>query len=164
MDMEINLLPVKAFGERPGMCGPASLKMVLDYYGIEKSEEELAILCDTTEELGTSAEGIAKAAISLDFFVEIKESSSFEEIQLWLGRKVPVIVDWFSSGNNNDMADGHYSVVIGIDKTFIYLQDPELAGIRKIIRDDFLKVWFDFKGKYIQADELVIRQIIVVHR
>jgi len=27
-----------------GYCGPASLKMVLDYYGIEKTEDELASL------------------------------------------------------------------------------------------------------------------------
>jgi len=37
-----NLIPVKPFQEtlHAGMCGPASLKMVLDYYVMEKTEKE----------------------------------------------------------------------------------------------------------------------------
>ena len=40
------LLKVKSFQEKLGVsyCGPASLKMVLEYYGIEKTEKELARL------------------------------------------------------------------------------------------------------------------------
>ena len=36
--MQPNVLPVKPFQEtlHQSMCGPASLKMVFDYYGIEK--------------------------------------------------------------------------------------------------------------------------------
>ena len=166
--MPLNVLPIKPFREKPGMCGPASLQMVLEYYGVKKSEKELALLCDTSPELGTSAEKIKYAAESLGFKVEIKENSTFEDIQHWIDKKVPIIVDWFTRGGDNytdsDIADGHYSVVVGLDKQYIYLQDPEIGRVRKIKKDDFLKVWFDFKGKYIQPDELVIRQIIVMKK
>ncbi len=30
--------------------------------------------------------------------------------------------------------------------------------------EDFLKVWFDFKGKTIKPDELITRQIITVYK
>ncbi len=166
--MPIKLLPVKSFKENPGMCGPASLKMVLDYYGVEKSEKELALLCDSSPELGTSAEKIKSAAEELEFKAEIKENSNFEDIQKWLDKKVPAIVDWFTRGGDNytdsDIADGHYSVVVGLDEKVIYLQDPEIGRLRKIKKDDFMKVWFDFKGKYIKPDELVIRQIIAIYK
>ncbi len=150
------------------MCGPASLKMVFDYYGFEKSEQEIAKLCGTTDELGTDDQGIKKAAEELGFKVEIKIDSTFEDIQMWLDKKVPVIVNWFTRGRtdyeDSEVADGHYSVVVGLDDEFIYLQDPEIGKLRKIEKDDFMKVWFDFTGEYINPDELIIRQLIAVYK
>jgi ABC-type bacteriocin/lantibiotic exporter with double-glycine peptidase domain len=141
----MELLPVKPFQEtlHQGMCGPASLKMVFDYYGIKKSESELALLCDKNDS-GTNEQGIKKAAKSLGFTVEIKNESSLEDIQMWLDKKVPAIVDWFTRGradyDDSAVADGHYSVVVGLDEEYIYLQDPEIGGLRKIKRGDFMKV------------------------
>src|SRR3989344_3745097 len=98
--MEKDLLPVKPFQETlfKSMCGPASLKMVFDYYGIEKSEEEIAKLAGTAEDLGTDEEGIKKAAEVLGFKVEIKNNSTFEDIESWLNKKTPIIVNWFTRG------------------------------------------------------------------
>ena len=80
---------------------------------------------------------------------------------------MPVIVDWFTRGRcdygESEVADGHYSVVIGLDDEYIYLQDPEIGGERKIKRNDFMKVWFDFAGEYIDPNELIIRQIIAIY-
>ena len=168
--MQKDLLPVKPFQETlfKSMCGPASLKMVFNYYGIEKSEEEIARLAGTTEDLGTDEESIKKVAESLGFKVEIKNESSFEDIQNYLNKKIPVIVNWLTRGridyDDSQVPDGHYSVAVGLDDEFIYLQDPEIGKLRKIERDDFMKVWFDFKGKYIKPDELIIRQIIIIHQ
>ena len=168
--MEKDLLPVKSFQEtlHQSMCGPASLKMVFDYYGIDKSEEEIAKLAGTTDDLGTDDQGIKKAAEELGLKVEIKNNSTFEDIQGWLDKKVPVIVNWFTRGRadyeDSEVADGHYSVVVGLDEEFIYIQDPEIGKLRKIEREDFMKVWFDFTGEYINPDELIIRQLIAIYK
>lgn len=164
------LLKTKPFQETLGasMCGPASLKIVLDYYGVEKSEKELAKLCGAKKDLGTDDQGIKRAAESLSFRVQIKNNSNFKDIEKWLDKKVPVIVNWFTRGrqdySESEVADGHYSVVTGLDEKYIHLQDPEIGKIRKIEKTDFLTVWFDFAGKYIKADELIIRQIVVIYR
>lgn len=167
----INLLPVKPFQEtlNKGYCGPASLKMVLDFYGVKKSEKELARLCSTDPELGTNAEGLKKAAESFGLKVEIKDNASFEDIENYLSKKIPVIVDWFTRGradySDSEVADGHYSVVVGLDKENIYLQDSEIGNLRTIRREDFLKVWFDFTGEYLKSwEEMIIRQIIAVYK
>ncbi|MEA2701850.1 MAG: hypothetical protein QOE22_559 [Candidatus Parcubacteria bacterium] len=148
------------------MCGPASLKIVLGYYGLDKSEQELAGLIGVTE-LGSNAEGIARAAESLGFKTLIKNESSFEDIEEWLSKNTPVIVNWFTRGrsdySDSAVPDGHYSVVTGLDEESIYLQDPETGGLRKIAREDFLGVWFDFEGKYIKPDELIIRQLTAIY-
>lgn len=164
------MLKIKPFQEtlNAGMCGPASLKIVLDYYGMEKSEKELAKLCRHDKNLGVDDEKIKKAAESLGFKVKIKDNSNFKDIESWLDKKVPVIVNWFTKGrqdySESEVADGHYSVVAGLDEKYIYLQDPEIGKIRKLKRDDFMRVWFDFKGKYLKPEELIIRQIIAIYK
>ena len=63
------------------------------------------------------------------------------------------------------MPDGHYSVVVGLDKDNIYLQDPEIGKLRTLERSDFMKVWFDFTGENINSwDEMIIRQLIAIQK
>jgi len=161
-------LDVPGFQETLGaaMCGPASLKIVLDYFGVHKSEQEIAGLASKTD-LGTDDAGLARAAESLGLRAVIKNESSFDDIEQWLQKGVPVIVDWFTRGrsdySDSDIADGHYSVVCGLDDDTVYLQDPEIGGLRAIPRKEFLKVWFDFSGETIKPDELIIRQMIAIY-
>jgi len=164
------LLDVKPFQEtlNADMCGPASLKIVLEYYGINKSEDELAQLCKFKKGLGVDDKGIKTAAEKLGLKAVIKNNSNFKDIEEWLKRGVPAIVNWFTRGRtdygDSSMADGHYSVVMGLDGNFIYLQDPELGAMRKIKRDDFMRVWFDFKGEFLKPNELIVRRIIAIHK
>lgn len=167
MNLKLNVQP---FQEtlHADMCGPASLKIVLDYYGVDKTEKELADLAGLVAGLGVDDVGIKKAAESLGFKVEIKNESSFEDIETWLKKGVPIIVDWFTRGradySDSEAADGHYSVVAGLDDEYVYLQDPEIGGERKISKEDFVRVWFDFTGKTIRPDELIVRQIIAIYK
>lgn len=164
------MLKIKPFQEtlNAGMCGPASLKIVLKYYGIEASEKELAKFTGASLDLGTDDKGIVKAAKHFGLKAKIKNGSSFKDIEKYLDEEVPVIVDWFTRGrqdySDSFVADGHYSVVCGLDDKYIYLQDPEIGKIRKLEKEDFLTVWFDFTGEFINPDELIIRQLIAIYK
>lgn len=168
--MKQKMLKLKPFQEtlNASMCGPASLKIVLNYYGVEATEKELAKLAGHSSDLGVDDKGLARAAKHLGFKVKIKNNSGFKDIEKWLDKKVPVIVNWFTRGrrdySDSDIADGHYSVVAGLNNKFIYLQDPEIGKIRKLKKDDFMRAWFDFRGKYIKPSELIIRQIIAIYK
>lgn len=163
------MLNIKPFQEtlHKSYCGPACLKIVLSYYGIRKTEKELARITGWKKDIGINEQGIKKVAGSFGFKVEIKNNSSFKDVEKWVNKGVPIIVAWFTKGRSDypesEVADGHYSVVAGLDNHYIYLQDPEIGRIRKLKRDDFKRVWFDFKGKYIKPSELVIRQIIAIY-
>lgn len=89
------MLKTKPFQETLGadMCGPGSLKILLSYYGIEKSEKELAIICGAKKDVGTNDQGLKRVAEKLGFRVKIKNNSSFEDIEKWLNMEVPIIVD-----------------------------------------------------------------------
>lgn len=155
------MLKVRHFRQqKPGFCGPASLKMVLEYYGSQKSEKELARLSGCTISKGVKAEGILEAAKKLGFKGFIKDFSDIKDLKKYvLKKKIPVIVNWFS------IDEGHYSVVVDIDRENIYLQDPELKGIRTIKIKTFKRVWFDFPGDFLHSkDEIIIRRIIVIYK
>jgi ABC-type bacteriocin/lantibiotic exporter with double-glycine peptidase domain len=164
------ILSVQPFQEtlHQSLCGPASLKIVLAFYGVEKSEEELARLSDWDISLGVNDIGIKQAAEGLGFNVDIVSESSFEQIGAWLDRGVPVIVNWFTRGRHDypeeAVADGHYSVVVGLDEECITLQDPEIGTVRILQRDNFMRVWFDFSGEYIDENNLILRQLIAIYR
>jgi predicted double-glycine peptidase len=163
-------IKIKPFQEtlHMSMCGPASLKIVLRYYGIDKSEKQLAKMLNWTKKMGINDEDTVRVAKKLGFKVRMKRNSNFSDLEKWLDRKVPVIVDWFTRGRSDypdsEIASGHYSVVAGLDDKYIYLQDPEIGKIRKLKRSDFLQVWFDFPGEHIKPDELDIRLSIAIYR
>ncbi|MDD2696851.1 MAG: cysteine peptidase family C39 domain-containing protein, partial [Candidatus Pacebacteria bacterium] len=132
-------------------------KMVLDYYGVSDSEAEIARLAGASKEKGVPAEGLIRAAKHFGFKAFSKKNSTFGDIRGFIRKKMPVIVDWFMED------EGHYSVAVDIDKKSIVLIDPSLKGRRKVPLDKFLRIWFDFPGKFLRKrEDLILRLILVV--
>jgi ABC-type bacteriocin/lantibiotic exporter with double-glycine peptidase domain len=131
--------------------------MLFAYYGKRISQRRIGRLARTTRKHGTTAERLVRVAKQLGFTASIKDSASFDDIQRQLRRGVPPIVDWFSTD------EGHYSVVVGLDKRRIYLADPELARVRALDRATFYRVWFDFRGGHIKRpSDIHLRRMILV--
>ena len=152
------MIKIKPFRQKTGLCGPAVLKMMLAYYGVEKTEQELAKLTKCDPELGIGGEKMLEVVRKMELDGYIKDHASLEDLEeLVVKQQIPVIVDWFSED------DGHYSVVVDIDSENIYLQDPEVGHLRAMRRGKFYRVWFDFPGENIQSiTDLTIRRMIVI--
>ena len=71
------MLKLKPYIQTTGYCGPASLKMVLEFYGVKKSEKELAKLSGATHKAGVNPAGLLKAANKLGFKGFIKDYATF---------------------------------------------------------------------------------------
>lgn len=155
----MKLLPIRPHRQRPSYCGPASLKMVLGYYGRSVAERQLGRLAGTTAAHGTPATGLVRAAEHLGFRATWRQSGTIAALRQYVRRGVPVIVNWFSTD------EGHYSVVVGLDQRRIALQDPELGRVRWLSLDTFRRVWFDFPGDALRRpSDLVLRGYLVVFR
>lgn len=151
------MLKVSPFRQTTGYCGPASLKMVLAYFGVNKSESALAKLSGASRLHGVEGPGLVRAAKQLGFDAFIKDNAKIADIKKYVALKVPIIVDWFSK------EDGHYSVVVGIDSKRVHLQDPEWKRAYSMDIKTFNRVWFDFPGDLIRSQkDLIIRRMIVV--
>lgn len=154
----MELLSVPHLRQSPGYCGPSSLRAVLAYFCVKKSEVQLARLAGATRKKGVGALGLVKAACELGFRAKVVDRASMVQLRRLVNiKKIPVIVDWFSTD------DGHYSVAIGFDRKKIYLMDPELGGVRTMNLGDFERVWFDFSGPVLRSpSDLYLRRMIVV--
>ena len=132
--------------------GPASLQAVLAYYGSNTSLDTLVNMTNSTQENGTLPQAIVQTASNLGFSAVIKENMTLENLQLYVLQGTPVIVyaqAWKNNGTNNqnwtdDQNNDHYMVVIGIDTTNVYFEDPAILGSRGYIpNQEFLDRWHD---------------------
>ena len=132
--------------------GATSLQAVLSYYGMDINADELINMTNTTPENATSPENLADAARKMGFNAEIKQNMTLKDLQGYLNQGTPIIVDvqaWKSNTTNvqnwtDDIVDGHYMVVIGIDDENVYLEDPAVLGSRGYISNqEFLERWHD---------------------
>lgn len=136
-------------------CGAASLQSVLAYYGRDINEENLRELLDTTPESGTYPDDIVRVAEELGFNATVKENLTLEDLEASLKEGVPVIVDgqaWRSISQSNeswssDWENGHWMVVIGMDRENVYFEDPYILGSRGFMsRKEFEQRWHNSRG------------------
>lgn len=150
-------------------CGPATLKMILSYHGIHESEDILAMKCGHTYQYGCTNSDMERVLKQYGFRTYSKTNATLHDIRYWIDKDIPIIVDWFTTGvnpNSNDVADGHASIVVGIDDYNIQILDPENGRIRNLNHNDFLKVWFDWEGsnQIEDSSKMNIRYMLVAYQ
>jgi ABC-type bacteriocin/lantibiotic exporter with double-glycine peptidase domain len=151
------MIKLKPYRQKPGFCGPSCIKIVLELYGVKKSENELGRMTDCSPTIGTSGAKIVEAAKALGFRAFQKDGASIADIQKWVKKGVPVIVNWFS------VNEGHYSVAVEVTKKSISLMDPELARVRRMSVEKFEHFWFDFSPVSKRTRKsLVLKRMIVI--
>jgi len=133
------------------------MKMVLQFFGKDISEEELAKYAGTTEEEGTEAEDMVAASRQLGFMASIIDKATWDELKILVKAGLPPIVDWWST------SDGHYSVVVDIADGDITIADPETGKYEQYTRERWMRNWFDFRSSPVhEQGDLLIRRLIVV--
>lgn len=138
-------------------CGPATLKIVFDYLGLVKTQEEWAKLAGANQEDGMQNDGLFKAIKAVGYSYKFFKVSSFADIKRFLEKKIPVIVVWFP------IHWGHYSAVAKISPKTITLADPGLGRLIRISLKRFDHLWFDFAKDYERKPkDLELRTFIAV--
>jgi predicted double-glycine peptidase len=149
---------VKLYKQTPGLCGPASIRIALSHYGIQKSEKELAELSKATPQDGTSYNDLKVAlrsfGINIEEYRNLDIKESMKKLRKSTKKNRPVVVCWmkiedvsrlFISRKRRSllMDCSHYSVVRKVGKTFVYILDPSESKELKVTHDYFLARWWD---------------------
>jgi ABC-type bacteriocin/lantibiotic exporter with double-glycine peptidase domain len=131
--MRLKVTPIK---QKPAMCGPTCIQMVLRNFGMKKPMAELINITGTTFKDGMRPSGFLHVARAYGLRATVKDHASLADIRRALARGVPPIINWFSTD------EAHYSVAVELTKTYIVMIDPEDASVRRMPIKPFLRVWF----------------------
>ena len=163
------LIPVPPVRQsREYTCGPASLQSVLAYYGKSfLAEGPLARKSRANYQFGTEETDLKRVARQSGLKVSARHDMTLKELRRTVQRGIPVIVgyqawtgkrgkvDWRKVDN-----DGHYSVVIGMDRQKVWLMDPYMdLGKRGYIPiKEFMERWhWHARGKPARHFGMVLR-------
>jgi uncharacterized protein len=136
-------------------CGACALQAVLSYWGKDMDEEALMKLLHTTPEVGTYPEDIVRVARALGFEAEAKDLLTLDEIEQFTENGHPMIAlaqVWRSEKNSptsaaEDWDNGHYIVVLAVDKDYVYFQDPYARMSKAFMpRATFVEHWHQVMG------------------
>ena len=131
-------------------CGPAVMRMILASFGIQKTEEELAMQLETNTEKGTWYGNLLKLAEIYGFRYLSDINGTLSDLKNLTKEGFKVIVCYYCPEEDTD----HYAVVKGIDSDFIYLLDPWYGPDYSVSLSEFINMWkndpkySDVKGWY----------------
>jgi hypothetical protein len=141
-------------------CGPAVVQMLLAHLGVAVTQEAIAEsggAIDTIEACGMAVDQLARAVKQLqpDVTFWYKDHSKLRElIKILNVHRYPVAVEWqglfeADTPDDEDVDDGHYSVVTYVDKENkqLIIVDPYkdyVARDRIFSFDEFKRRWWDW--------------------
>jgi len=113
-------------------CGACALQAVTSYWGKNVDERELMKVLRTTSEEGTYPENIVRGAQALGFEAGARDHLTLDEVEQFTAggaRVIALVQAWRSEKGEADSAaeewdNGHYIVVLGVDKDYVYFEDP----------------------------------------
>lgn len=129
-------LDVTYIKQQPNYCGPASLSMLMSYYGYYVDQETLG--SDIVGDSGVSSFDLIAKAKEYMFNGGVIECSLSGVLSI-LAEGKPVI----ARISNNAGTGGHFVVLTGYDKVanLIYLNDPDQPYRRYASIEEFERLW-----------------------
>lgn len=125
-------------------CGPASLKIIANYFGQNYSLQYLCDKCGLTKE-GVSLSNLSNAAESIGFQT-LAIKCTIEDIAFNI--PLPAIIFW---------KENHFVVVYNANKKYIYVSDPAKGHIR-YTHNEFKNGWYlegENKGVLLSVHRIV---------
>lgn len=127
-------------------CGPASLTMVLRYWGYNVSLQDVANAVYNSSISGTTTGAMLSYGSNFSnltfsqgfgFLPQGVDNSAISSLQSCINAGVPVIVEQNFTLSSNSM---HFRVVIGYTNDSIIVQDPDL-GLCSVSNTNFMALW-----------------------
>lgn len=152
-------LPLPLVRQQTGYsCGPAAMLSILKYWqGFEGNERDLYDIFKTSEEEGTHPLNLVAGARQFGLFAQFLEGMTLDQVRAYLKDGYTVILDiqaWTEEGTNPDNVDwenrwddGHYVVLVGMDRKYSYFMDPSMDGGKYgyIPNEELLRRWHDWE-------------------
>jgi len=123
--------------EKEYSCGAAAMRMALEFFGMKKSEEEVAKIMGTSWNGGTLNKSFPELAEKLKLNYSVMRNASLDDLKRFLKNGFVVIMGYHYSPRKI----GHYSVLKKIGRKNIYFWDPHFGPEHKYSIAHFMNVW-----------------------
>src|SRR5437899_8588307 len=152
-------------------CGACALQAILSYWGKDVDETHLMEILHTHAEEGTYPEDIVRGARSLGFDAEARDNLALDEVERFTAAGHPMIAlgqFWLSEKEmavsvTEEWETGHYIVVLGVDKDYVYFQDPFASMSKAFVpRKIFEEHWHQVMGGKLEKNPKLVHLGIFV--
>jgi len=132
-------------------CGADCVQKVMEYYGEDYREMDLARILKSDPQQGTYVKNIVEFFHRHGLKATVKQKMIISDLMRLINRNIPVIImlqAWGSKENyeknyRNDWDHGHFVVVIGYTGDSILVADPALFNTGYIPRRKLKSRWHD---------------------
>jgi len=124
-------------------CGPTCLKMVFKKHAIKKGELTLARNARTEVQWGTQHSGMISTALKHGFFCFVRWNGKVADLREFVRKGYAVIIDWTEPRGK----EGHYSLLIGFNKTHVIYHDPWWGKKETMRIRTFISHWHEDGSK-----------------
>ena len=140
--VEYRVLDVPKIMQKEDYCGPASLAMVLRYWGTRISQDGVARLIGGKEEIlgqGVNGGQLVRAARELGYIAHIFTKMRIEDVIAKIDKDIPLI----AYGRQRWERDYHVYVIRGYDKKhrIFFINDPTDLSTEAIDWNRFKTFW-----------------------
>lgn len=127
-------------------CGSVAFATVLGHLGIHTDEMSAAEELGTTYEAGTPPAAILAACERRGINCDVAHEMSIEDLKGMTSSGRPVLcpIQQYGKGEEYERDEsGHWVVVIGVDDSHVYQNDPSADGTKAMLHAEFLDHWHD---------------------
>ncbi|MBU2616822.1 MAG: C39 family peptidase [Nanoarchaeota archaeon] len=118
-------------------CGAASMRMALEFFGIKKSEKQIAKLLNTNKVRGTWHKDFPLVAERFCLSYVDLRNATIRDLKTYHKKGFVIILCYFFPEKKFD----HYSVLKKINERYVYFWDPLFGKNHKYPIKHFKKIW-----------------------
>jgi len=145
-------------------CGADCVQKIMEFYGEDYREMDLARILKSDPEHGTYVNNIVEFLRHRGLTAVVKQKMNVSDLIWHIDRNIPVIIMLQAWGSNekfkknyrNEWDCGHFVVVIGYTADFILISDPALFNTGFIPRVELKCRWHDTDESGIKTYQLGI--------
>jgi ABC-type bacteriocin/lantibiotic exporter with double-glycine peptidase domain len=145
-------------------CGADCVQKIMEYYGEDFREMDLAYILKSDPEEGTYVRNIVEFFHHHGLKAVVKQGMTISELEGQINRNIPVIIMLQAWGNTQDFekeyrknwGNGHFVVVIGYNSDSILIADPALFNVGYIPKQELKSRWHDTDENEVKTYQLGI--------
>ena len=163
-DVNILEFPVQDRQGTKYTCGADCVQKVMEYYGQDYREMDLAHILKSDPEQGTYVKSMVEFFHHHGLKAVVKQKMTISDLIEQINRNIPVIImlqawgssESFKKNYRYDWDDGHFVVVIGYTGDSILIADPALFNVGYIPKSELNGRWHDTDKGNIKTYQLGI--------